>query len=1389
MDGKRWLKVNRSLLGETALLGVLAMLTVGAAPHWGMVGNFLAGMEANNLGALRERFRNHGEVLRNEDLAKAAGRTVRKTLEERIIPQFPELRAALQGLADGVEAYWLERVQGINVFETLQEEQLYDLFSQAPERFSNYQVLKADEWQELSEDLVAWGYGRGMLPGERAKYNDVVVALAGELAANFGKYLRQVLKDDPKAFAGMVFDLHGATLAKIEEIQQYLPKLAHREDVEQVLSILEENFLRQTRQLERMEGKIDRLAGGEGATAAPRSRLFNVPSLPLKFLPRLEEVEAIKAKLLGTESQTLVMTGVAQRVGVQGMGGIGKSVLAAAVARDEAVGARFPDGVLWVTLGQEPNLITRLVDCVAYFTGTRLFFEDVAQGKAALAQQLEERVCLLVLDDVWQMSHAEAFYGLGPRCQLLLTTRDGRLVRGLAAQGHEVGLLSEEQGLGLVAQWAGEHPEGLPTEAVEVVQECGYLPLAVAMAGAMVCGNGANRWRNVLEKLRSADLARIAYKFPDYPNYPNLLKVLEASVDALASEDIPDIAPRYLDLAIFPKGTPIPEGVLEIFWGAIGLDALAVQDVVDCLVAKSLLLRDELGRLNLHDLQVDYVRQKAGDLTARQEQFFAAYGQRYPEGYHEATADEYFGRYAIRHHLQVCPHHIPPLLLDFRWLQGKIERLGVGAVLADFEAVPEAVASRDLGLVGEAVRLSAHVVQQDPSQLAGQLLGRLLSFAEMTPPQPPYRYFWERIPGIGQHLPKYPPTPQRETFPAITQLLTQAQQCQRKPWIRPLFPNLTPPGGPLIRTLTGHGDSVSAVAISPDGQRVVSGSLDNTLKVWNLATGEEERTLTGHGDSVNAVAISPDGQRVVSSSRDKTLKIWKLVTGKEERTLTGHDGSVNAIAISPDGQWVVSGSWDNTLKVWNLVTGEEERTLSGHGGSVTAVAISPDGQRVVSGSVDKTLKVWNLATGKEERTLTGHGGWVSAVTISPDGQRVVSGSQDKTLKVWNLATGEEELTLTGHGGWVSAVTISPDGQRVMSGSLGKTLKVWNLATGKEERTLTGHNGSVSAVAISLDGQRVVSGSVDNTLKIWNLSTGEEELTLTGHGSSVYAVAISPDGQRVVSGSKDKTLKVWNLSTGEEERTFTVHDDGISEVAISPDGQRVVLHSIDNTLKVWNLVTGEEERTLTLIGHFGSVNAVAISPDGQRMVSGSLLELDGTLKVWNLATGKEEHTLIGHGGLVNAIAISPDGQWVVSGSWDKTLKVWNLSTGEEERTLTGHRDWVCAVAVSPDGQRVVSGSRDKTLKVWNVATGEEERTLTGHSWPVLAVAISPDGQRVVSGSVDTLKVWNLVRGEEIACFPADAALECCAIAPDGVTVVAGDYVGRVHFLRLAGFPSP
>jgi WD40 repeat protein len=286
-------------------------------------------------------------------------------------------------------------------------------------------------------------------------------------------------------------------------------------------------------------------------------------------------------------------------------------------------------------------------------------------------------------------------------------------------------------------------------------------------------------------------------------------------------------------------------------------------------------------------------------------------------------------------------------------------------------------------------------------------------------------------------------------------------------------------------------------------------------------------SLSGHQSGVWSVAISPDGQ-TLSGSGDETIKVWRLRDGKLLRTLSGHQGSVRSVAISPDGQTLVSGSLDKTIKVWRLSDGELLRTLSGHQYWVWSVAISPDGQTLVSGSRDNTIKVWRLSDGELLRTLSGQN-WVDSVAISPDGQTLVSGNWDGTIKVWGLRDGKLLRTLSGHKGHVDSVAISPDGQTLVSGSSDKTIKVWRLSDGELLRTLTGHQNGVESVAISPDGQTLVSGSLDKTIKVWRLRDGELLRTLSGHQYWVYSVAISPDGQTLVSGSYDRTIKVWRVS--------------------------------------------------------------------------------------------------------------------------------------------------------------------------------------------------------------------------------------------------------------------
>lgn len=290
----------------------------------------------------------------------------------------------------------------------------------------------------------------------------------------------------------------------------------------------------------------------------------------------------------------------------------------------------------------------------------------------------------------------------------------------------------------------------------------------------------------------------------------------------------------------------------------------------------------------------------------------------------------------------------------------------------------------------------------------------------------------------------------------------------------------------VVQTLKGHSSWVTCVAIAPDGDTLVSGSDDKTIKVWQLSTGKKLNTLAGHTGSIYKVAIAPDGETLVSSGRDKMIKVWQLSTGKQTLSIDGHSGWVSALAISPDGEILVSGSGDNTIKVWQLSTGKELLTLSGHSGWVSALAISADGRTLFSGSGDKTVKVWQLSTGEELYTLRGHSSGVLSLAIAPDGKTLVSGSNDNTIKVWEIDTDKELRTFTGHSSWVSSLVMSVDGETVVSGSNDNTIKVWHMNTGREIKTFTGHTRSINCLALSLDGETLASSSADKTIKIWQV---------------------------------------------------------------------------------------------------------------------------------------------------------------------------------------------------------------------------------------------------------------------------------------------------------------
>ncbi|MBP0008282.1 MULTISPECIES: NB-ARC domain-containing protein [unclassified Roseofilum] len=1038
--------------------------------------------------------------------------------------------------------------------------------------------------------------------------------------------------------------------------------------------------------------------------------------LPPHFLPRPQEMQELKQLLWS--SRILV---------VQGKGGMGKTVLAIAIAQDEEVRRKFVDGVVCLPVGIATKPIELYQQLAQALEGSKIYQETEVQWKAHLSKLLQDKSCLLILDEVKQQPEVERWHKLlGKNCQILLTTRESHLVDGLGAKGYLVEKWDDDPSLQLLAKWANVDKEQLPEEASAIVQECRQLPLALALAGGQV-GDGT-LWKSVLRALQDQD----EEGFDPADTTATIQKCIAVSLQNLEQEK----QDAYLELGIFPPHTKISEAALVKLWGRKGhKEESQLQQQLTQLEKRALVFAEGESPHRwvwLHDMQQNYLQEKLQDKAKVHREFLASYAKgRFPWKGAQVEGETYLYQHAAYHFQKAEEEEaFAQLLGDFDWLWPKLEATDIQALLLDFDRVQDK--DRFLRRLQKALRLSAQVLTQDKQQFASQLWGRLLNLKQMKKHE--YQYFWQKIPILGRYLPHH------RGRGKVEQLLQQAKDRQTHTWFRPLAPCLDSSDGALLCTLRGHQSWVNTVAVTRDGQLAVSGSSDKTLKVWDLETKEETLTLTGHRSLIQAVAVTRDGQRAVSGSSDKTLKVWDLETGEALLTLMGHDSMVKAVAVTPDGQRAVSGSSDNTLKVWDLKTGNKLLTLTGHSGSVQAVAVTPDGQRAVSGSMDKMLKVWDLKTGEQRLTLKGHDHWVNAVAVTPDGRRVVSSSMDKTLKVWDLKTGEEELTLTDHQDWVQALAVTPDGKQAVSAADNNTLQVWDLATGEEKLTLRGHRDSIQAVAVTLDGQQAVSAAMDNTLKVWNLETGEELHTLTDDGG---------------------------------------YQDWVRALAVTQDRQIAVFATIDNALKIWDLKREQERYTLT--GHQDSVQAIAVTSDGKRAVSSSM---DKTLKVWNLEMGEELHTLTGHHHSIPAVAITPDGRRAVSASMDSTLKVWDLATGEELRTLTGHSHWIQAVAVTPDGQCAVSVLDRTTLKVWDLVTGEERLTVTVHQDWVRAVAVTSDGRRVVSGSVDkTLKVWDLATGEVLGTFVAEAAILRCAIAPDGCTVVAGDRVGRVYQLLI------
>jgi WD40 repeat protein/energy-coupling factor transporter ATP-binding protein EcfA2 len=594
-----------------------------------------------------------------------------------------------------------------------------------------------------------------------------------------------------------------------------------------------------------------------------------------------------------------------------------------------------------------------------------------------------------------------------------------------------------------------------------------------------------------------------------------------------------------------------------------------------------------------------------------------------------------------------------------------------------------------------------------------------------------------------------------------------------------------------LAVIRAHTDTIFTVAVMRDVPRIVTGSKDNTARLWDARTGEKLLQLEGHTGAIRGVAVTPDGARIVTGSEDKTARVWDATTGAKLLEIKGHTGAVRGAAVTPDGTRIVTGSTDKTARIWDAATGAAVLPpLSGHSGPILAVAVTPDDTRIVTGSSDNTVRVWDARTGTELLPpLKGHTDDVLAVAVTPDGTRIVTGSRDKTARVWDARTGAELLPpLKGHTEAVFAVSVTPDGGFIVTGSADNTARVWDARTGIELLQLKGHSAAVRSVAVTPDGTRIVTSSADRTVRIWDARIEAELFQTKGHNEAVHSVAVTPDGARIVTGSADKTARIWDARTGAELLPpLTDHTGDVLAVAVTPDGTRIVTGSADRTARIWDAGTGAA--LLTLRGHTRAIRSVAVAPDGARIVTGSD---DQTARIWNAGTGTLLLRLRGHTDAVAAVAMTPDGARVVTGSYDRTARVWDAKTGAPLLPpLSGHTGRVLAVAVTPDGTRIVTGSADRTARIWDASTGAELLTLNGHNGTVKAVAVTPEGAGIVTGSEDkTVRVWDAQTGAEILRSKDQSdAIHSLALMPEGDRVAVGSQDATTRLWELARLRPP
>ena len=860
---------------------------------------------------------------------------------------------------------------------------------------------------------------------------------------------------------------------------------------------------------------------------------FMAGALPNAYVQRHQEMEGTKRLLIDSRGDPIPAT-----MALHGSGGYGKTTLALALCHDEDVSTAFHGGVLWVSLGQQPNVLAELDRLHRALTGRTSGAVDEVDAARAVREQLETRRCLLVIDDVWRKTDLRPFLPASYRnsAARIVTTRQFDVVQEAVQPPLQVRIdeMVEYEAVGMLTSGIQPAPWDLsPYRAL--VQRLGAWPLLVNLArGALRTriARGAEPERALRSINEAFDRHNLTAFDASKPEERNDAAAASVSV-SLESLDEADVT-RWSELAVFPEDTRIPIATLAQLWE---LDEFGAQELAERLADSSLLHLDlRTNTIEVHDVLLAVAQRRAGDLAGLHRRLVAAWGdlQTLPD-------DDHYAWQWVAYHLAGAGEgerlHGP--LLDPAWMERRLKATNVDTLLGDYDLLADGPAH---GLVREALQLSASTLAADRTQLPGQLRGRLLSV----------------------------------NLPEIQALLAQAAELGF-PRIVPLTASLIAPRSAGYAEPSGHQTTVQSLATADRGRLVVSSSADGTLKVWDRSSGSLLRTIEDEQHDVDLAAEwggqvllagFDDRPEVVSSSSDR-LNVWNLATGTRVRVLdndearrtspTGYVAPVAALKVTPDGRRIIFAVGDE-LRVWNLDSGG---LLAWRAGRTTQLGLAGNdlvvsgSSYLAAGSTDEqltlewnALMVWDLDTGQLRRRLEGHRCGICAMTITSDGRHIVSAPnpglymyQDSSLRAWDVDTGEEVHVFPGHVFTVTAVAVTPDQRMLISGGgscfaryeYDFTVRLWDFRTGDPVHMFDAHTGPVVSLQVSPDSRWAASAAggcgtpdprrgpassgydpLDGSIRVWDLR--KRALAATFQGDTAATCLLMVGQETLVAGS-------------------------------------------------------------------------------------------------------------------------------------------------------------------------------------------------------------------------------------------------------------------------------